>query len=52
MEYTSTYGNLHTLSADKFHTPHDIFLHLHQLREFLRKVWPECAGSRFAEGMA
>lgn len=46
-----TYGNFHTLSADKFHAPHDVLLHLYERAELLRQLWAEGASGGFTESM-
>jgi hypothetical protein len=38
------YSNLHALTANEFHGAHDVLLHLHELRELLRKIRTESTG--------
>lgn len=48
---SSTYGNLHALLGDHFHAPHDVFLHLDELRQLLGQVGPEGTSSVAAQSM-
>jgi hypothetical protein len=38
------YSNLHALTANELHRAHDVLLHLHELRELLRKIGTESTG--------
>lgn len=38
------YSDLHALTANELHGAHDVLLHLHKLRELLRKVGAEGTG--------
>jgi hypothetical protein len=47
------YSNLHALTANELHGAHDVLLHLHELRELLRKIGAESTGvDGLAEVMA
>jgi hypothetical protein len=47
-----SYRDLHSFSANQLHAAHNVFLHLYQLGEFLRKVWGKSAGGVLSEDMA
>ena len=47
-----TYGNLHPLLCHQFQAPHDVLLHLDQLRQLLGEVGPKGAGGIPSEGMS
>jgi hypothetical protein len=46
------YSDFHALATNKLHAAHNILLHLHELRELLRKLRAELAGSLAADSMA
>ena len=48
----STYGDIHSLAPDLFHTPHDVLLHLHELRQLLGQLGTKCACRALSEGMS
>ena len=46
-----TYSDFHSLTSNEFHAAHDVLLHLDQLRQLLRQIWPEGSGSLSSENM-